>query len=196
LLLAGLAVAALAAPASAQADIGIMRVSPMSAAPGQPVNVEIGCGWPKGCPDRIAVSVVLAHKVPKPHPCGDNALCSPTSSGPPRRAPYVFLGRATRTKRTDYLQRYELSGRLPSLRPGGYAFVAYVPMGHQGTGILISSVPGKKPLQVAAKSAAVSAGQSSDSRSTWLIVALAAVALLAATTVLQRARARPSHHPA
>jgi MYXO-CTERM domain-containing protein len=190
-----LVLAALAAPAVAHGDIGITRVSPMSATPGQPVKVEIGCGWPKGCPERIPVSLVASRKVPEPHPCGDNALCSPTTGGPPRQSPYVFLGRATRTARTGYLQSYELRVEVPNLRPGPYAFVGYVPFRHpRAKGTLISSVPSKKPFQVAPEINSADS-QANDSHTNWLAPAAGALAILAAAAVLRRRRSRMADEP-
>jgi hypothetical protein len=106
----------------------------------------------------------------------------------------VFLGRATRTKATGYLQRYELGGRVPHLKPGAYSFVAYVPMGHaRDRGILVSSVPTKKPFQVSAESTPLAA-QQNDSNTGWWIAALAAVAISVAGGL--RIRGRRSRRPA
>jgi hypothetical protein len=204
--LVGLVVAAvLITPARAPADIGITGQTPRSAFPGQTVEVDLGCGWPRGCPHAIPMSLIAAGKAPEPRSCGElerkglgpdlpkNALCSPMTRRPPRRRPYVFLGRATKVEQTQYAERYELRFQVPHLRPGSYAFVAFVPFRRpRGWGSLDSSVPSKKPLLVRPERHSLGP-DSSDSLSSWLIVAAGVVAILAAGIVLRRRRPGIKH---
>jgi MYXO-CTERM domain-containing protein len=204
--------AALVTPATASADIGITRVSPNSVSPGQSVKVEIGCGWPKGCPQRIPVSVVPADKAPMPRPCDEippgklppatrfpaNAVCSPITTGPPHHRPYRFLGRAARTKGScgpwpaSIVKCYELRVRTPHMSPGPYAFVAYIPYRHpRGTGSLLSGTRPKTALRVRPESNSV-AQDSGGSLSIWPIAAAVATALVAGG-FLRRRRAGVRH---
>jgi hypothetical protein len=201
-LLGGLvASAVLVAPTTARADIGITGQSPRSATSGQSVKVEIGCGWPKGCPPGIPVSLIAAGKVPAPRPCGDlerkglvpdlpkNAFCSPMTRRPPRRRPYVFLGRATKAERTTYMQSYELRFQVPHLKPGSYAFVAYVPFRHpRGWGSLISSTPSRKAFLVRPEGKSINS-HGNDSPTHWLTAAAGIAAILTTGIVLRRRRA-------
>jgi hypothetical protein len=208
-LLGGLvASAVLAVPAVAHADIGITSVSPNSATPGQSVEVDIGCGWPKGCPPGIPVSLIAASQAPEPHPCVvplsradrrhgrvHHALCGPISIGPPRRRPYTLLGQAATAKQFTYGQSYALRFRVPRLRPGRYAFVAYAAYRHpRGKGALVSSTP-SKPFLIHRERRAVAADPN-GSLTTWPLAASAIAILVAGIALRRRLRPRASPSPA
>lgn len=134
----------------ARADVGVERVSRLVGAPGDRVDLTLGCGFcfppcdgPSGHPDgtcmpgtkvppeSFAISLVPIEKAPKPHRCGPNAVCPPLPRGAPRRAPYTYLGRATPPAEADgsskgtEVPRYLLHFDVPVLRPGVYAYVIF-----------------------------------------------------------------------
>jgi hypothetical protein len=185
-------------PAAAGADIGITRASPNSASQGQSGKVEIGCGWPKGCPTRIAVSLVPADKAPEDRPCDEisagklppsirlpaNASCSPITRGPPHHRPYRFLGLARRANGScgpwpaRIVKCYELRFRVPRMSPGPYVFVAYVPLRQRrGRGGLLTSTRPRALLEVRPEGHSLGSN-ASNSLSSWLRALATAVAIL------------------
>lgn len=101
----------LLAPASAESDVGVERVSRFAGTPGDAVELTVGCGFcyppcegPEGdrsgvCmpgaetpPPSFPISLVPIEKVPRLHRCGPKKICTPQASGPPRRAPFTLLG--------------------------------------------------------------------------------------------------------
>jgi hypothetical protein len=191
-LLAGLVVSAvLVAPATARADIGITRVSPTSASPGQSVEVDIGCGWPRGCGPRLPVFLIAAGTAPEPRPCrmnSEKAVCTPIRRGPPRERPYLFLGSATKADGTTYGQLYQLRFQGPNLRPGLYAFVVYAAYRRpRGSGALISSTGPGTSLRVRREGNSTGS-DANDSLTIWPIVAAGIAAILAAGIALRRRR--------
>ena len=138
--------------ATAQADVGVERVSRSAGVPGDAVKLTLGCGFchppcrsamsarrgpcmpsKKAPPASFPVSLVPIEKAPKPHRCGPNALCSPQTRRPPSRYPFTLLGRATPPRhgdgkehpKDDRVPRYLLSFTIPQVRPGVYTFVIY-----------------------------------------------------------------------
>jgi hypothetical protein len=98
-------------------------------------------------PATFSISLVPIAKAPLPHRCGPNALCAPAAAGPPRRAPYTYLGAATASPRnaevgaTGHAEppRYRLEFAVPDLKPGTYAYVIYCDVcGRDGRGSLIA----------------------------------------------------------
>lgn len=158
-------------PASAEAAVGVERVSRHAGMPGEEVELTLGCGFcfppckgepghrngpcmlgTKGAqpPASFPISLVPIEEAPKPHRCGPRALCSPHALGPPSRAPYTFLGEATPpaegTEQPGARQvpRYTLDFEIPDLRPGVYAFVIFCDVCMEGkAGSLIAS-PGTR----------------------------------------------------
>lgn len=122
----------------AQADVGVVMVRPQAAAPGQTVDLAIGCG---GClsisvvrgharpPSRFPVSLVPLGRAPEPRPCGPRSVCSQTRG--PRQDPFIFLGaakpnfEAEELTQAGALPRYRLRFRVPNVEPGRYAFVIF-----------------------------------------------------------------------
>ena len=108
------------AAASAQAAVGVEKVSRRGGKPGTPVTITLGCGFcfppcvgprgerrPKGfahgpCmlgtkqdpPASFGISLVPRSRAPELIECGPNAFCSPSTLAPPRRTPFRFLGNA------------------------------------------------------------------------------------------------------
>lgn len=98
------------APA-APADVGVERVNRFAGAPGDAVELTIGCGFcyppckgpesdgstacmpgVKPPPPSFPVSLVPLEKVPKVHRCGPRKVCTPQASAPPGRPPFTLLG--------------------------------------------------------------------------------------------------------
>jgi hypothetical protein len=131
----------LLAVAPAEADVGVAGVAPRAGAPGEPIEVSIGCGWCASSsiggrrrpPAAFPVSLVPVARAPKPHPCkGGKALCGPFASRPPRHRPFAYLGKANPVFDLDHppedprAANYRLRFRIPRVRPGPYAFVTYL----------------------------------------------------------------------
>lgn len=129
LLVAPLAfLASLTAP-SAMADVGVERVSRLAGAPGDAVELTVGCGFcyppcegPEGdrsgvCmpgterpPPSFPVSLVPIEKVPKPYRCGPRRFCTPQAPRPPQRAPFTLLGWAKPPAQAQASGRRHLGG--------------------------------------------------------------------------------------
>lgn len=146
LLAAGLLLAvALLTAGPARAAVGVEKTSRHAGTAGETVDLTLGCGFcfppchgPHGQPDRTCmpgkalppdsfpISLVPIEKVPKPYPCGPNALCSPSVAGAPRRSPYSYLGLAKPPDNGEgKIPRYRLHFEIPDLRPGVYTFVIF-----------------------------------------------------------------------
>jgi hypothetical protein len=123
---------ALLAAEPAAGDVGVDGVDPPVGAPGEPVELSIGCGaclavsvaqGPRHPPSAIPVSLVPVARTPKPP--------SAPVAGPPRDRPFVFLGRAKplfqmgELRRMREIPQYRLRFRIPRVEPGAYAFVIY-----------------------------------------------------------------------
>jgi hypothetical protein len=189
----GSAVLLTASPANG--DVGVTAVSPRIGSPGQPVELEVGCGG--GCGPRLSISLVPRSRAPTYLPCDrrdrararraghvipKGAVCAPTSRQLPRKPPYVFLGWAKGTNLSSSVTRYRLGFRVPRVRPGAYKFVIWRPPG----GSLIAD----DLLRVRAEqSPADSPGSGTDAA--WFIAAAVAVAAIAGAAVfLHRRRAQ------
>jgi hypothetical protein len=185
-LVAGLsALAMLIAAGPAEGDIGVTRVRPNAAGPGQVVELGTGCGGIH-CPGRFPVSLVPSVQVPRDRPCRENALCSPVVPEPPRKRPFVFLGWAKETDSTSYGRRYELRFHVPRVRPGVYAFVIYGAVrGPSPGGILITGTRPWQSLRVGRETNPGSSGGTGND-ATWLIVVAAGILAIAAVVWLVR----------
>jgi hypothetical protein len=128
--------------------------------PEGPIEVVVGCG--AGCPTRFPVSLVPLSHAPKPHPCGDDALCSPEAGGAPRSAPFVFLGWATEASSQTVVQQYRLRTRVPRVRPGAYAFAIYFDEGNRGAGgtLIADTSDPRKLLRVRAGQSSIASNGS------------------------------------
>lgn len=102
----------------AGADYGVHSVSPHITQAGR--TVEVRTNGP-----RMPIAIVPWEKQPGPVPCG-NRLCSPRYLSPPRRAPFVWVGRTN--------DRGRLRFRVPHVRPGIYAFVLFCDVCYKGSG--------------------------------------------------------------
>jgi hypothetical protein len=203
LLPAGIALsAALFAPLSASADIGITHLRPTSTSPGRTVEVEIGCGWPKDCPETIPVSLVPVAKAPQPSPCrvrGVNGLCTPIRNRPPRKPPYSFLGSASRSEASSSPPCgrrvasagacYRLRFRVPKVRAGSYALVIYAADRHRGPGALITDTHSHKNLGIQPQRSSTEV-RGGDLGIAWIIAA-AGILAISATWIPLRRRLRP-----
>jgi hypothetical protein len=146
----------LLAAESAQGDVGVAGLTPRAGTPGEPIEVSIGCGWCASSsiggrrrpPAAFQVSLVPVARAPKPQPCpasiiarlreklpkaaAERAECSPEAAEPPRRRPFVFLGRARPLFDVDHppedpwAANYRLRFHIPKVSPGRYAFVIYL----------------------------------------------------------------------
>jgi hypothetical protein len=136
----------------ARADVGVEGASRHGGEPGTTVTLTIDCGFcfppcvgPKGerhpegfddgpCmlgprkepPTSFEVSIVPRAMAPQLGECGTGPVCTPSTLGPPRRAPWSFLGRAVPppggNDPSDGGPRYLLSFEIPDLRPGSYVY--------------------------------------------------------------------------
>ncbi len=132
-------------PGAAPADVGVERVSRLAGAPGDAVELTIGCGFcyppcerPEGdrsgvCmpgvkppPPSFPVSLAPVEKVPKPYRCGPRRLCTPQASAPPAHPPYTLLGWARPAPPAD--DRWPLGGfGHGTIEPPRYALEFQIP---------------------------------------------------------------------
>jgi hypothetical protein len=110
--------AELAAPASA--DVGVELITTY-ARPGDIAKLKVFA------PPRMPLYLVTASRAPHPHRCNTNAICEPTSWGPPNHWPYVRLRPLSRTH--SLVVRFRVP---PTLRPGRYRAVLYCEPCHRG----------------------------------------------------------------
>lgn len=194
----------LLAPAPAEADIGVYRVTPRVGAPGEPVELSVGCGaclaisvvrGPEHPPAAFPVSLIPVARASKPPTCvGRSAECSPAPVRLPRKRPFVFLGRAKPLFTEQQLPRiripqYRLRFRIPRVEPNAYAFVIYCGgcyAGPRGSLIVDTSSPGRL-LRVRQGGGPIA---STDTRTdgTWWFAGIGAFAVLIATALLLRWR--------
>jgi hypothetical protein len=181
--MAALAGALLAlAAASAQAAVGVEKVSRRGGEPGTQVTLTLGCGFcfppcvgpkgerrPKGfdhgpCmlgtkqdpPASFGISLVPRSRAPQLFECGPNALCSPSTLAPPRRAPFRFLGDAVpppggNNPESGEPPRYLLDFTIPGLRPGAYAYEIWCDVCAEGKRGSLISVPGSRLWRLAVR---------------------------------------------
>lgn len=187
---------ALTAP-PVRGDIGVVGVSPRHANPGEEVNVSIGSGTsissPTGPEGPFPVSFVPLTDTPKPHRCGSRAAaaCLLAAFGPPREAPFVYLGRATRLKNQGrrYEQDFRLHFQVPAVTPGRYSFVIYSAGSYPGPrgGLIVDySKDGSKLLRVGRGSVGGDGGDGVGPL--WFAVAAAIVGITLGGVVLRRGR--------
>jgi hypothetical protein len=180
----------LLAPSPAAGDVGVVRVHPAVAAPGQSVTVEVGCGGP--CGPRMPISLVPLAQAPVPRPCtfrGEKAVCSPHAAEPPRRPPYVLLGTATQdSPPSAVLTDYRLRFRVPTVTPGAYAFVicSGCASGRRGTLVVNGTQPGQLLRVSSAQNVVSSQGSGTDAP--WFIAGAVALAAVTGAAVLLRRR--------
>lgn len=172
------ALVALAAT-SARAAVGVEKASHHGGAPGTPVTLTLGCGFcfppcvgPKGerhpagfergpCilgpkadpPTSFGISLVPRSQAPEPFRCGPNALCSPQTMAPPRRAPFTFLGRAVpppggNNPETGEPPRYLLEFAIPELSPGAYVYEIWCDACAEGRRGSLISAPDSRRWQL------------------------------------------------
>jgi hypothetical protein len=197
LLSAGLlASAVLFMVSQADADIGVIGVKPNVGAPGQLVDLAVGCGGSR-CPPRWPVSLfpsAQARRALAPVCEGKHGPCSsPIAPRLPRGRPYVFLGWATGASPTSYGQRYELRFRVPRVRPGGYEFVIFCDACSPGpSGMLIGAAStdpnSHKFLQVRPEPRSTASSGGGTDRA-WLIAPATLLAIAAAAVFLRRRNA-------
>jgi hypothetical protein len=183
----------------AQGDIGVDGVTPRVGAPGEPIEVSIGCGWCASSsiggrrrpPAAFPVSFVPVARAPKPHPCmGGQALCAPVAVGPPRDRPFVYLGRAKPLFDLDHppedprAANYRLRFQIPGVRPGPYTFVIYLRFSGARGGLAVDPTRYLLHVRRAGSIASAATGTGKD----WWIAAGAALFLLAGGAVLLRQR--------
>jgi hypothetical protein len=176
-------------------DIGVVGVSPRHANPGEAVNVSIASGAEISSPrgrGPFPVSLVPLADAPKPHRCSTRAaaLCLPAALGPPREAPFVYLGQATHVENQGkpYLQYFRLHFRVPTVAPGLYSFVIYSAGSYPGPrgGLMIDYKDRSKLLRVDRGSVGGDGGD--GIAPLWLAVAAAIVGITFGGVVLRRRR--------
>jgi hypothetical protein len=117
---------------AAKADLGVEDGSRSSGAPGEKVRLTVGCGACSAIgvetpPASFPISLVPVDRVPKPHPCGPDALCPPRVRAVPQRPPFTYLGEARlrRGEKDRAILRYVLDFAIPRLPAGAYTYVIY-----------------------------------------------------------------------
>ena len=172
----------------ASGDIGVTRVSPRHARPGERVTVSIRTGGSIRSPARalgpFPVSLVPLAEAPRPHACGTRtlALCLPASVGPPKAPPFVFLGQAKFAKRQSNrsLGDFRLPFPVPALRPGTYVFVIYSGGAYPGTrGGLVIDYGSDASTLLQVHRAGDGADGGDGERALWLVAAAGACAAIA-----------------
>ena len=145
----------LAVASPAQADVGVVSTSRAAGAPGDPVELTLGCGFcfppcagepghrhPRG--DLHGTCMLDSHREPpasfliwltplkhslKPYVCGSGEDCEPGSSRPPHLPSFIYLGRAVPTAAGGdggrEIPRYRLAFGVPEARPGLYRYVIF-----------------------------------------------------------------------
>jgi hypothetical protein len=129
-----------------------------------------------------------------PHRCGSDALCAPVSVGPPRRRPFVYLGRASpAVTRADLLEhlgtvpRYRLEFRVPNVKAGLYKLVIYssAPGAREGS-LITEPVLRRWLLRVRAPDRVAAAHSGGPDVARWVSGTAVGVILLAAGLVYWR----------
>jgi hypothetical protein len=189
-LIAGLfASAVLVTVGRADADIGVIGAKPNGGAPGQLIDLAVGCGGP-GCPPQLPVSLLRsgeARRALSPVCEGKHGPCrSPTAPRLPRERPYVFLGwGSTRSPPASPVQSYELRFRIPKVKPGAYQFVIFCDScAHGARGSLIANPIGRFLRVHPEEGSTASSGDGAGK--TWLLAAAAILALTGAAVFLGR----------
>ena len=108
----------LAAPASA--DVGVELLT-TSARRGAIVRINVFA------PPRMPLYLVTASRALQPHRCHGDAICAPSSIGPPNHWPYVRL--RPLSPRSSFIMRAGVPARL---RPGRYRAVLYCESCYRG----------------------------------------------------------------
>ncbi|MBS1677867.1 MAG: hypothetical protein JST08_10825 [Actinobacteria bacterium] len=160
----------------AHAAVGIESASRHAGAPGSSVTLTLGCGFcfppcvgpkgqrhPKGfehgpCmlgtkedpPAWFGISLLPRDRALALADCGEQGICPPREPlGPPRRAPYTYLGRAVpppggNDPGSGDPPRYRVGFTVPDLRPGAYAYAIWCDAcahGRKGALISVASSP-------------------------------------------------------
>jgi hypothetical protein len=176
----------------AAADVGVVRVSPTVASPGQPVLLGVGCGF---CarPTSFSISLVPIAEAPRPHPCQGSALCAPRAAAPPHDRPFVLLGR-TRAGRALLPgadppgSESHLRFQVPDVQPGRYAFVIFVPgRGRAARGMLIAQTT-RNLLRVKPREPAARRAENGGAPTVRVAAATGIVALVIGAVLLMRRR--------
>jgi hypothetical protein len=144
----------IAAASLAQADVGVVSSSRTAGAPGDPVELTLGCGFcfppcvgepghrhPPG--DLHGPCMLDSHREPpgsfpiwltqlkhslRPYVCRPGEGCEPGSSRPPHLPSFIYLGRAVPTaaaEKGDRIPRYRFAFGVPEARPGRYKYVIF-----------------------------------------------------------------------
>jgi hypothetical protein len=182
----------LIAASAARGDVGVVSVDPKAAGPGEGVNLTVGCG---ACSAEASfpVSLIPVKSAPRPHPCGENALCNPTAAGPPRDGPFVFLG-STSGGRPLYSgadrvgSKSDLRFGVPELVPGGYAFVIFCASCVRGPrGSLLDDTRPGQLLRILPSEASSDSSAGGDTN-WWFVGGIAAIGLAIGGVLLLRRR--------
>jgi hypothetical protein len=145
----------LAVASPAAADVGVVSTSRAAGAPGDPVELMLGCGFcfppcvgepghrhPPG--DIHGVCMLDGHREPpaslpiwltplkhslKPYLCRPGEGCELGSSRPPHLPSFIYLGRAVTTgaggEAGHEIPRYRLAFAVPETKPGRYKYVIF-----------------------------------------------------------------------
>lgn len=128
-LVASLFVSALLLTAPARADIGVEKIAPSVGAPGDEVDLRVGCGFCRPARNpSFPISLAPLGKA-MPYRCGPRMICPPHVLAPPAQPPFALVGRATPSGGGDpddgEPPTYRLHFAIPDLRPGVYTVVIY-----------------------------------------------------------------------
>ena len=153
------------------------------------------CLWRGSADATFPISLVPVAKAPRPYPCRDNALCTPTAPAPPRQPPFLFLGSTSGARaRAQAVQPPGSDSHLrltvPKIEPGVYAFVIFAVSRQGPPGALIADTgPGDLLRVLPTETAVGSSGDGSDA-TLWIVPGIGTIALvLAAVLLLRRRRA-------
>jgi hypothetical protein len=145
----------LAVASPAQADVGVVSSSRAAGAPGDPVELTLGCGFcfppcvgepghrhpvgaehgtcmlgtRRGPPASFLIWLTPLRHSLKPYVCGRGEGCEPGSSRPPHLPSFIYLGRAVPIAPGGdeglEIPRYRLVFGVPEARPGRYKYVIF-----------------------------------------------------------------------
>ena len=183
----GALLAAFIAAATAAADTAVVGLSPKVARPGDQVDLRIGRG---ACPAdaTFPISLVPVAKAPRPYPCRDNALCTPTAPAPPRQRPFVFpaaLAVQTSARPDGAATWFGLAPSLyrPEIEPGVYAFAIFAVSRQGPPGVLIADTGPGHLLRILPRETPVgSSGDGSDA-TLWIVAGIGTIALVLAAVL-------------
>jgi hypothetical protein len=153
------------------------------------------CLWGLPCRCDLPDFALSVARAPRPYPCRDSAICSPTGPAPPRQRPFLFLGstsgaRALAPSVQPPGSDSHLRFTVPKIEPGVYAFVIFAMSRRGPPGSLIADTGPGQLLRILRNETPVGSAGDGSSATLWIVAGTGTIALvLAAVLLLRRQRA-------